>query len=130
MASFIRHDLRHNTTGLDELRAADAPEPVILLFESLLKLLSGRVEIDAVRSSFVSMYRDFTSYARFFDYDMAELEDYCRRFDDEIKYKKEQDRVISTQAAQLKEIQNNRSWKITKFLRAINSLLLKQSKKR
>lgn len=139
MASFVRNDLRHSATSLDELRAVSAPEPVILLFELLLEVLSGRVAIDAVGSLSKSMYRDFFAYARFFDNDMDELVEFRARLDKEVKVPREQvtfsqksgvaqSPCLGTNDNQLQEILNSLSWKITKPLRILHALLRKQRK--
>ncbi len=41
MASFVRHDLRHSISGLDELEAAKVPDPIIRLYKLLSEFQSG-----------------------------------------------------------------------------------------
>lgn len=77
MASFVRHDLRHNTSGLDDLHAVNVPHPVIRLYELLLQVQSRAIKLIAAEGRTEAMYQEFLSYARFFDFDLAELAD-CR----------------------------------------------------
>jgi len=77
MANFVRRDLRHSVSGLDELKAMKVPEPIIRLYGLLLDIQSGTWESDATGSMTEVMYQEFLSYARLFDYDMAALAD-CR----------------------------------------------------
>jgi len=73
MEPFVRRDLRHGVSGLDELNAVAAPEPVIRIYTLLLEIMSGNVALHAA----ADMYQEFFSYARLFEYDMAALAD-CR----------------------------------------------------
>lgn len=41
MTSFLRHDLRHSVSGLDELKAANVPEPISRLYRWLIVLQLG-----------------------------------------------------------------------------------------
>lgn len=77
LACFLRPDLRHSVSGLADLNATMAPEPVIRLYGVLLGILSGELDSNAAASEADVMYREFQSYARFFDFDMANLAD-CR----------------------------------------------------
>lgn len=78
MAAFVRPDLRHSASGLDELHAVQAPEPVIRLYGLLLELQLGPGALSAVAESPTgTLYQEFLSYARLFDFDMAALAD-CR----------------------------------------------------
>jgi len=146
MASFVRNDLRHSVSGVAELRAVKAPEPVIRLYGFLLDILSGARGFNAAAESMTEvMYQEFLSYVRFFEYDMAALT-YCRSMLEKaasapealttvMEMKKELD--IKTQRTlkldeQVKEmseqaaaLQNSMSWKITKPLRSVHRLLLK-----
>jgi len=76
MTNFLRPELRHSFSGLDELKAVEAPEPVIRLYGLLLEILSGTRRFDAAAGEANVMYREFLSYARFFEFDVADLSDY------------------------------------------------------
>lgn len=78
MATFVRSDLRHSVSGLDELRAVAAPEPVIRLYTLLLDILAGNVALHVAAKKTEDMYQEFCSYARLFEYDMTALAD-CRK---------------------------------------------------
>lgn len=77
IANFLRTDLRHSASCLDELNALKAPEPVIRLYVILLEILSGTRAFDVTSSELELMYSEFLSYARFFKFDMVGLAD-CR----------------------------------------------------
>jgi len=142
MAAFVRSDLRHNVSGLDELNAVKAPEPVIRLYEYFLELQSGS---GSVVGKAEVMYKEFLSYARLFDFDMAALAD-CRSLFEEaatspealptvVEMKKELDtrtqwswkldEEVKALRKQVVSLQSSWSWKITKPLRAISGLLSK-----
>jgi len=99
MAYFLRPDLRHSFSGLDELKAVKAPEPVIRLSGLLQEILSGTRNLDSAAREADIMYREFQSYARFFYFDMAGLAD-CRS-----------------------RLENSMGSKITNLLRAVRGLL-------
>lgn len=83
MASFVRHDLRHSVSGLEELHNVKAPLPVIRLYSLLLDILSGTGALNSDAAQKIEdYYQEFLGYARFFDVDMATLADYRERFDE------------------------------------------------
>jgi hypothetical protein len=83
MLSFLQADMRHSSSGLDELHEVKAPEPVIRLQKFLLKILSGSGKLDSEAARMVAdNYKEFLSYARMFDFEMAALADYRLRFDE------------------------------------------------
>lgn len=47
MASFVRHDLRHSATKMEDLQALDVPEPVIRLYQFVLDLQAGKRSLNA-----------------------------------------------------------------------------------
>lgn len=55
MASFVRHDLRHSVSGLDELLAVNAPDPVIRLYGVLLELQTRMKVVNDARNFTESM---------------------------------------------------------------------------
>jgi len=149
MASFVRRDLRHSASALDELHALKAPEPVIRLYDLLLELESGtgKSSTAAGRTTEV-LYQEFLGYARLFDFDMAALAD-CRSLLDDaasspellpkfVEMKKELDTrtqwawkldaEVKLMRAQILCQKNSMSWKITKPLRFVHRLLLKLRK--
>jgi len=77
MVPFVRRDLRHSLSGLDELHAVNAPEPVTRLYSLLLGLQLGADISGVAEGKAEAMYREFLGYARLFDFDMAALAD-CR----------------------------------------------------
>lgn len=72
MAVFVRHDLRHSVSGLNELLAVNAPGPLIRLYGLLLDLQAGLMEVDDARSLTESMYRDFSGYFSLFESVLAD----------------------------------------------------------
>lgn len=143
MASFVRSDLRHSASGLDELHAAKAPDPVIRLHSYLLDLQSG-MRTDAGSVAEV-LYQEFLGYARLFDFDMAALADCRSRLEEatsspemlpafaelekELNTRTEWawklDGELKATREQVASLQNSISWKITRPLRLVHGLLLK-----
>jgi len=77
MSSFMRHDLRHSVSGLDELTAAKMPEPIIYLYKLILGLQEFTVKTDVGTGYMTdSIYQQLLKYARMFDSNMARLPDY------------------------------------------------------
>lgn len=145
MAPFVRRDLRHSVSGLDELQAIAAPEPVIRLYALLLDIMSGKVDLSTVERIISPMYQEFYSYARLFEYDMAALAD-CRSLLEDaaatpealpafVAMKKELDARtqwawnLDAEMKAMKEkvtaLQSSTSWKITKPLRVFSEFLLR-----
>jgi hypothetical protein len=149
MAPFVRRDLRHSASGLDELHEVKAPEPVIRLYRLLLEFQSGKCKLDSGSGCIMeTMYQEFLSYARFFDFDMAELAD-CRIKLEEganspetlpafVEMKKELeirtqwawrlDEEVKSLREEVASLQNSLSWKIMKPLRGVHGLLLRLRK--
>jgi hypothetical protein len=145
MASFVRHDLRHSVSGLEELYAVKAPEPVIRLYTLLLDILSENVALHSAAKMSTSLYQEFTSYVRLLEYDIAAFAD-CRKLDKEkaistemlpafVELKKELDTrsewawklnaEVKVLRTQLSLLMNSMSWKITKPFRFAHRFLFK-----
>ncbi len=76
MNSFIRPDLRHSSSTGEDLKIAEAPQPVIELYALLQRLLAGEALDSSENSSSVQrLWDSFYSYARFYQNDMTELWD-------------------------------------------------------
>jgi len=143
MASFVRSDLRHSVSGLDELHAFNAPQPVIRLYGHLLDLLSGTVNLNAAGGMLDVLYQEFIGYARLFDFDMAALAD-CRseeataspemlpafaelekELNTRTEWARKLDKELKAAREQVTSLQNSMSWTITRPLRLVHELLLK-----
>jgi len=148
MAPFVRSDLRHSVSCLDELIAVKAPEPVIRLYALLLDIMSGKVALHTAAKITGDMYQEFQRYARLFEFDMAALAD-CRTLLAEnadspemlpafAELKKELesrtqwawklDEEVKMLREQIASLENSKSWQITKFLRVFSGLLLPSRK--
>lgn len=149
MSRFVRHDLRHSASGLNELCTVNPPKPVMRLYEHLLELQSGEVKSKVATESMTElMYQEFFSYARFFESDLAALGDCRSRLEEMstspetplalVEMKKALD-VRTQWAWELNEelkankelissLQNSLSWSITKPLRFVHRFLLKLRK--
>jgi len=145
MASFVRNDLRHNSSALDELYAVNAAEPVIRLYRFLSGLQSGAEKLNAVEDMTEVMYQEFLGYARLFDFDMAALADCRSLLEDAIaspealpkftemenelntrtQWAWKLDEELKAKREQIAALQNSMSWKITKPLRVVHGLILK-----
>lgn len=65
---FIRPDLRHNITGIDELRRSDAPSSVITFWELLQNVIRRNANADDLLNLETErLYSELNSYARFFN---------------------------------------------------------------
>lgn len=148
MATFVRSDLRHSASGLDELQAEAAPQPVIRLYALLLDIMAGEVELNAVARVIEVMCQEFFSYARLFDFDMAALAE-CRallekaaaspemlpaftalqkELDVRTEWAWKLDAEVKALREQVETLQNSLSWKITSPLRVVSGLLQKRQK--
>ena len=149
MSCFVRRDLRHSSSGMNELSAVKAPELVIRLYSLLLELQSGTGKLNAsVGRMIEAMYQEFNCYARLFDFDMAALADCRSRLEEAIEspdtlpifaeLKRELDsrsqwawkldEEVKSMREQLASLQNSLSWKIMKPVRVVHGLLLKLRK--
>lgn len=146
MSAFVRQDLRHSASGLHELQAVNAPEPVIRLYQFVLELLSGKCSLEpSSRDDFKEIYREFENYTRLFDFDMVALAD-CRLMLENavrspealpvvIELRKELETrthwawKLGEEVKMLREevtsLENSLSWKITRPLRSVHGRVLK-----
>jgi hypothetical protein len=143
MSSFVRHDLRHSASGLDELQQEGAPQPVILLHRYLLELVSGDRTPGVTDGMIETLTREFQDYARFFDYDMSALAE-CRarlegviispdNFPEMIELQQELqvrtlwawrlDGELKSAREEIDSLHDSMSWKITKPLRVVHGFL-------
>ena len=82
MSSFVRHDLRHSVSGLDELQTAKVPAPIIRLYALLLDLQSGTGRLNSDTGFMTEeLYQEFFRYARKLNSDMDRLQDYPMKSD-------------------------------------------------
>lgn len=99
MSKFVKPELRHSCSGLEELRGVGAPKPVIMLYEMLDGLASSSMRVDAEFNAEIDgLAEDFCSYARFFRSDLEELWDLKKS---------------------MRQMRKSLSWKITAPLRKI-----------
>jgi hypothetical protein len=76
MNGFLRPELRHSSSTLEDLKAAGAPRPVVELYEILLRALDDHGTPGTVFDQNVErLSKEFSSYARFFRDDMEKLHD-------------------------------------------------------
>jgi len=77
MASFMRHDLRHSVSGLEELKAAKVSEPISCLYRRLIGIQSGTERVnDDTGYMPEKMYQELLQYAKMLDSKMDRLPDY------------------------------------------------------
>jgi hypothetical protein len=69
LSSFVRPELRHSHTTLEDLHKAGAPVPVCKLYELLLKLLDGEKIYGNTSETILSYYNEFYAYTRFYQYE-------------------------------------------------------------
>ncbi|MEJ2697363.1 MAG: hypothetical protein P8013_12020 [Candidatus Sulfobium sp.] len=74
MASFIRPDLRHSESTGEDLKKIGAPDPVRELDGVLRRLLAGEpLGSSSNWTTAERLWEAFSSYARFYQYDMTEV---------------------------------------------------------
>jgi hypothetical protein len=119
MNEFLRFDLRHSFSEMMELKAANAPDFVIELYE-LLKGMSG--VSSTVDEEFITKIKDFSfrfsSYTRFYKHDSEQLQMLEQLLSEKTQMLIEKDMRIQA-------FLNSRSWKITKPLRALYGIIKK-----
>lgn len=145
--TFIRPTLRHSASTTDELIKESAVQPVIKLYE-LLKETSPELQIPntAFTAKIESSAKEFSAYARFYQYDMERLWNLERQIieknkqlADKDKQLADKDRQLADQCAdqnrqitekdmaladleaQVEAFKNSLSWKITAPARRILS---------
>lgn len=78
---FVRPDLRHNRTSIDDLRNSDAPSSVIRFWELLEHVLKNSNN-DLLDPEIERLYSELYSYARFFDEDSIKSYKLARSLDE------------------------------------------------
>lgn len=73
--AFIRPDLRHSCSTLEDLQNAGAPQPVVQLYELLSRLLNRDAGIESVSGMINSHYGAFFDWSRFYQHDTLTLWD-------------------------------------------------------
>lgn len=117
--SFIRPDLRHSCSSMEDLHNMGAPQPVLKLYELLLSLLDGDASIDSVRGTVNDLYRDFSANSRFYQHDMLTSWDIGRRLLATNKNLAENDPQLAVSIRQLAECSYLRRLKFTKLLKKV-----------
>jgi len=133
MNEFIRHELRHSLSSTNELRRSGAPYPVMELYEVLENEKNVFSKSDApFQDKIKELSKEFSSYVRFFQYDMKKLWERNRLLDRLNIQLAEKDRQLAERDRQLAEsnrtirmIINSRSWRITAPLRKVFSLIFR-----
>jgi len=115
---FIRPELRHSVSGIDDLKRANPPEPVVELYSLLIETMEFSQPQREVISDIERLACEFKSYARFFQFDMARL----WRSDQEL-YKR--DLLLIKKDHQIESLFTSYSWRITKPLRLLIALYKK-----
>jgi len=110
MNEFIRPDLRHSFSGMNELKHANAPRPVIKLYELLLKTTKSPQPNKEINSAIGKLSSDFYSYARFFQFDMDRLWGSGQEL-------AERDMRLIKKDQQIGALLTSYSWRVTKPLR-------------
>lgn len=124
IADFISPSLRHSTSGLSELKAAGATEPVIELYSILEDILNSSVTFDDdMNKRLETLYKKFSDYASFYSHDIERLfekNEEIRVKDHEIAKK---DLLLKDLGEKIEAFQNSLSWRITGPLRKIMGIV-------
>lgn len=75
VGSFIRPELRHSVSGLDDLKRSGAPYPVVELYQMLAAASAAAEPGEGFCQRADELFKEFSSYSRFFGDDMARLRD-------------------------------------------------------
>ena len=118
MNEFIRPDLRHSFSGMNELKSANAPRPVIKLYELLLKTTESPQPNKELNSVIGRLSSEFYSYARFFQFDMDRLWENGQEL-------AELDMRLFKKHQQIEALLTSYSWKVTKPLRRLIAIYKK-----
>lgn len=82
MDSFLRGDLRHSSSGLDDLYVVNAPAPVVNLYRILREILASNLDYCSSTESIEALYQQFVGYARLYEADINTLTE-CRSVHDQ-----------------------------------------------
>lgn len=145
MKSFVRRDLRHSISSVEEIHCLNVPEPVVRLYGVLLAVLkTGILSADA-KLSINAMYLEFFDYAKLFEFDMDKLADYRvilessadspkaspivaeleKELDARTQWAWKLDEDLKNARKQLSSLQNSLSWKITSPFRLAHQIVEK-----
>lgn len=114
ITSFVRPDLRHSISGVDDLEKYDAPLPVITLYNLLEDASSSSINTN-IMPQVEQLFQDFTSYSRFYCHDVSKLLTLGQLLIEKDKQLLDKDLIIES-------IIHSASWKITYPLRIVHTL--------
>lgn len=151
MKSFIRSDLRHSCSTMDDLLKAGAPKPVVKLYGLLATLLDGAACKDSLAGAVNDLYAEFFEYSRFYRHEAVTARVAAEELQaakgqlasSELKLAEVQRQLAELNCAivepvckvtttdaeclqckqQLQEVMNSWSWKITGPLRALHRII-------
>lgn len=151
MKSFVRSDLRHSCSTMEDLQKAGAPKPVVKLYGLLATLLDGHACTDTIAGTVNDLYEEFFEHSRFFQHEAVTSRDTAVELLDakkqlaaselELAEVKQQllelhcrivepiCKTVTTDAQclqlnqRLQEIMNSWSWKVTQPLRTLHGII-------
>lgn len=141
VSAFIRVDLRHSKSDMEDLKKAGVPDPVIELYALLMNLVESTSADDtSCQDTMERLLKELMLYSRFFRQNMLQYFDQILQIEAknvqivaknaEIVAKNAEIATKSAQNLELsKEIENLRksySWRITAPLRVLMRLLLRK----
>jgi len=121
MNLFIREDMRHSISTINDMKTAEVPIPVIELYELLVKAMKSSQPKNKIDSEVQRLTSGFKSYARFFQSDMVRLWGIGQELT-----KRELQMVRMNQ--RIETLTTSFSWRITAPLRFLVTLYKKASK--
>jgi glycosyltransferase involved in cell wall biosynthesis len=124
MNAFLRPELRHSSSTLEDIKAADAPRPIVELYEILLRVSNDReTPGQAFNQNVERLSKEFSSYSRFFRDDMEKQNILVKQFAEK---ERELESIQSSFGQQLAEkeweldsIRSSLGWKILTRCRRI-----------
>lgn len=127
MKGFIRPNLRHSHSGVEDLLSSGAPEPVVRLYRLLESVTGPTSEPDQKFNEKIdALEKEFSSYARFYNDDLMKLWALERLLIEKEGLLAEKERQLSEKERQLAEkdrtiqaLMGSMSWKVTAPLRSV-----------
>jgi hypothetical protein len=145
MNSFVRTDLRHSHTSIEQLQNDVTSQPVAELYKLLLMLADGNVAIEEVRGQVRDLYSKFLAHSCFCSASLCDVREQLLAEQAQLKVQLaeaqrqvlERENQLSGLAAisadlecqrmalqqRLHEMLGSRSWKLTKPLRKLHEVL-------
>ena len=134
MKGFIRPNLRHSHSGVEDLLSSGAPEPVVRLYRLLESVTEPSLQPDpAFNEKIDALEEEFSSYARFYNDDLMRLwalerlliekegllAEKERQLSERDNLLTEKDKQLAEKERNIQALLGSMSWKVTAPLRSV-----------